>query len=168
MIPYRAKMVRFKTAMMRFKVCENDSFTRPPSMFYKYRRKNIMTEYIQAYVSSSVKQPFTNCFFSHGLPVRYVVYGYVQCTLSLTTTTNFTVVVTARHTRCTQTFLVTTRCPRRLWTLGDVKSFSPIPIFIQDLTILMPCTLLFQMTFRACLNRLDQLKSRTTLIVDYK
>lgn len=46
-------------------------------MFYKYRRKNIMTEYIQAYVSSSVKQPFTNCFFSHGLPVRYVVYGYV-------------------------------------------------------------------------------------------
>lgn len=82
MIPYRAQMVRFKTAMMRFKVCENDSFTRPPSMFYKYRRKNIMTEYIQAYVSSSVKQPFTNCFFSHGLRcnmgyVRYVVYGYV-------------------------------------------------------------------------------------------
>ena len=38
-------------------------FTRPPSMFYKYRRKNIMTEYIQAYVSNSVKQPFTNCFF---------------------------------------------------------------------------------------------------------
>ena len=74
---YRAKMVRFKTAMMGFKVCENDSFTRPPWMFYKYRRKNIMTEYIQAYVSSSVKQPFTNCFFSHGLPVRYVVYGYV-------------------------------------------------------------------------------------------
>ena len=63
MIPYGAQMVRFKTAMMRFKVCENDSFTRPPSMFYKYRRKNIMTEYIQAYVSSSVKQPFTNCFF---------------------------------------------------------------------------------------------------------
>lgn len=47
-------------------------------MFYKYRRKNIMTEYIQAYVWSSVKQPFTNCFFFfHGLPVRYVVYGYV-------------------------------------------------------------------------------------------
>ena len=46
MIPYRAKMVRFKTAMMRFKVCENDSFTRPPSMFYKYRRKNILAEYI--------------------------------------------------------------------------------------------------------------------------
>ena len=63
MIPYGAQMVRFKTAMMRFKVCENDSFTRPPSMFYKYRRKSIMTEYIQAYVSSSVKQPFTNCFF---------------------------------------------------------------------------------------------------------
>ena len=63
MIPYRAKMVRFKTAMMRFKVCENDSFSRPPPMFYKYRRKNIMTKYIQAYVSSSVKQPFTNCFF---------------------------------------------------------------------------------------------------------
>lgn len=31
-------------------------------MFYKYRRKNSMTEYIQVYVSSSVKQPFTNCF----------------------------------------------------------------------------------------------------------
>ena len=74
---YRAKMVRFKTAMMGFKVCENDSFTRPPSMFYKYRRKNIMTECIQAYIASSVKQTFTNCFFSHGLPVRYVVYGYV-------------------------------------------------------------------------------------------
>ena len=38
-------------------------FTRPPSMFYKYWRKNIMTECIQAYVSSSDKQPFTNCFF---------------------------------------------------------------------------------------------------------
>ena len=59
---YRAKMVRFKTAMMGFKVCENDSFTRPPSMFYKYRRKNSMIEYIQACVSSSVKRPFTNCF----------------------------------------------------------------------------------------------------------
>ena len=152
---------------MGFKVCENDSFTRPPSMFYKYRRKNIMTKCIQAYIASSVKQTFTNCFsplFTGSLRCVWVRLVYII----LDTTTNFTVAFTARHTRYTQTFLVTTRCASRLRTLGDLKSVSPIPIFIQDLTILTPYTLLFQMTFRVCLNRLDLLKSRTTLIVDYK
>ena len=97
---YRAKMVRFKTAMMGFKVCENDSFTRPPSMFYKYRRKNVMTECIQAYIASSVKQTFTNCFsplFTGSLRCVWVRLVYII----LDTTTNFTVAFTARHTRCT-------------------------------------------------------------------
>ena len=75
---YRAKMVRFKTAMMGFKVCENDCFSRPPSMFYKYRRKNIMTECIQAYIISlAVSNKHLQIVFPHCLPVRYVVYGYV-------------------------------------------------------------------------------------------
>ena len=33
MIPYRAKMVRFKTAMMRFKVCENEILLGHPQCF---------------------------------------------------------------------------------------------------------------------------------------
>ena len=69
-------MVRFKIEMVRFKVCENDSFTRPPSMFYRYRRKNIMTEYIQACLKQCQTTMY-KLFISRGLPIRYVVYGYV-------------------------------------------------------------------------------------------
>ena len=160
-------MVRFKAAMMRFKVCENDSFTRPPSMFYKYRRKNIMTEYIQA-VSRSVKQTFTNCFsplFTGSLRCVWVRLVYIILDYDYK-------LYSRLHCSPYTEYLYfpgdCTRCPRRLRTLGDLKSVSPIPIFIQDLTILTPCSLLFQMTFHAYLNRLDLLKNRTTLIVDYK
>ena len=161
-------MVRFKAAMMRFKVCENDSFTRPPSMFYKYRRKNIMTEYIQAYVSRSVKQTFTNCFsplFTGSLRCVWVRLVYIILDYDYKL---YSRLHCSSYTEYLDFPSDYTRCPRRLATLGDLKSVSPIPILIQDLTTLTPCTLLFQMTFRACLNKLDLLKSRTTLIVDYK
>ena len=142
-----------------------------PQSFTNTDEKHLMTEFIQAYISSSVRQNnHLQIVFSHGLPGSYVVFGDVLLLITIpqTTTTNFSGALTAHHTRCTQAFLVTTRCPRRLRTLGDLKSVSPIPTFIQDLDILMPCTLLFQVSFRACLNGLDLLKSKTTLIVDYK
>ena len=69
-------------------------------MFYKYRRKNIMTKCIQAYIASSVKQTFTNCFsplFTGSLRCVWVRLVYII----LDTTTNFTVAFTARHTRYT-------------------------------------------------------------------
>ena len=55
-----------------------------PQSFTNTDEKHLMTEFIQAYISSSVRQNnHLQIVFSHGLPGSYVVFGDVLLLITI-------------------------------------------------------------------------------------